>query len=56
MSGVSGITTQYTYDWQEVLLDTNSDGSAVEYLNGAGVGGKLVVNHSSWGVFYLLHY
>lgn len=54
-STVSGETTQYTYDGQEVILDTNSDGNTVEYLNGPGVDNKLAVNHSQWGVFYLLH-
>jgi len=37
----NGVTTNFLYDGGDVVLDRNSDGSSVEYLNGPGVDDKL---------------
>ncbi|HYG83051.1 MAG TPA: RHS repeat-associated core domain-containing protein, partial [Pyrinomonadaceae bacterium] len=39
--GSGGGWTDYVYDGHDVVKDVNSDGSAVEYLNGPGVDDKL---------------
>jgi RHS repeat-associated protein len=33
--------TKFTYDGEDVILDQNSDGTSVTYLNGAGIDNKL---------------
>jgi RHS repeat-associated protein len=33
--------TKFTYDGQDVILDQNSDGTSVTYLNGAGIDNKI---------------
>jgi RHS repeat-associated protein len=37
----SGASTNFSYDGQEVVLDKNSDGTALEYLNGPGIDNKI---------------
>jgi RHS repeat-associated protein len=37
----SGVSTNFTYDDTDVLRDTNSDGTSVDYLNGPGVDNKI---------------
>jgi RHS repeat-associated protein len=37
----SGVSTNFIYDGQDVVKDTNSDGSTVEYLNGPGIDNKI---------------
>jgi RHS repeat-associated protein len=37
----TGVSTNFTYDGDEVVRDRNSDGSSVDYLNGAGVDNKI---------------
>jgi RHS repeat-associated protein len=37
----SGISTNFVYDGQDVVKDLNSDGSAIEYLNGPGIDHKI---------------
>lgn len=44
--------TSYLYDGVDVVADQNSDGSAVEYLNGAGVDDKLRQSTSATGSLY----
>jgi RHS repeat-associated protein len=45
--------TQFTYDGAEVVRDRNSDGTAVEYLNGKGTDNKLRQSGTA-GVFYYM--
>jgi RHS repeat-associated protein len=37
----TGVSTNFTYDGQDVVKDINSDGSIVEYLNGPGIDNKI---------------
>ncbi len=37
----SGASTNFIYDGQDVVLDKNSDGTAIEYLNGPGIDNKV---------------
>jgi RHS repeat-associated protein len=41
-----GISTNFIYDGQDVVKDSNSDGSTVDYLNGPGVDNKLRLTDS----------
>ena len=36
-----GISTKFSYDGQDVLLDRNSDSTQIKYLNGLGIDNKL---------------
>jgi RHS repeat-associated protein len=48
-----GVTTNFTYDGQDVVRDLNSDGSvAAEYLNGPGIDNKIRQTDSSNGALY----
>lgn len=46
--------TRFSYDGADVILDTNSDGTTVKYLNGAGIDTKLRQTKSSEQVEYFL--
>jgi len=35
------VSTNFTYDNTDVVRDTNSDGTSVDYLNGPGVDNKI---------------
>lgn len=37
----TGVSTKFTYDGQDVLLDQNSDATEIKYLNGLGIDNKL---------------
>jgi RHS repeat-associated protein len=37
----TGVSTNFVYDGQDVMKDLNSDGSAIDYLNGPGTDNKL---------------
>ncbi|HUS12636.1 MAG TPA: Ig-like domain-containing protein, partial [Pyrinomonadaceae bacterium] len=37
----SGTATNFTYDGQDAVKDSNSDGTSVEYLNGPGIDNKI---------------
>ncbi len=43
---IGGISTNFIYDGQDVVKDSNSDGSTVDYLNGPGVDNKLRLTDS----------
>jgi RHS repeat-associated protein len=47
------VWTKFTYDGQDVMLDQNSDGTMVRYLNGLGIDNKLRVQNGTT-VSYLL--
>lgn len=49
-----GVTTNFTYDRTDVVLDANSDGSTVTYLNGLGVDDKLRQTSSAGGALYFV--
>jgi RHS repeat-associated protein len=42
----AGVSTNFIYDGQDVVKDTNSDGSTVDYLNGLGIDNKLRLTDS----------
>jgi len=50
----SGVVTSFVYDGADVVLDRASDGSAIDYLNGAGVDDKLRQVRSGSGPLYFL--
>lgn len=50
----SGIATNFSYDGADVVLDANSDGSTVTYLNGLGVDNKLKQTSSASGTLYFI--
>ncbi len=52
-SSVNGTTTTYQYDGLETVID-RSNGSAVDYLNGASIDDKLRQSDSTWGTMYFL--
>jgi RHS repeat-associated protein len=41
-----GVSTNFVYDGSEVIKDLNSDGSAVDYVNGPGIDNKLRLTDS----------
>jgi RHS repeat-associated protein len=43
---IGGISTNFIYDGQDVVKDSNSDGSTVDYLNGPGIDNKLRLTDS----------
>lgn len=45
----SGVSTNFIYDGPDVVKDLNSDGSAVDYLNGPGIDNKLRLTDSRLG-------
>lgn len=45
---------RFSYDGQDVVLDRNSDGSTVEYVNGQGVDNHLWQRSSVTGVLYFV--
>jgi RHS repeat-associated protein len=51
-SDVSGETTHYNYDGEDVISDDSSGGRTVEYLNGLGVDDKLRLKDSQLGTYY----
>ena len=48
----NGVFTNYTYDGQDVVLDQNSDGSTVRYLNGPGIDNKLRQTSSTGALYF----
>lgn len=48
----SGASTNFIYDGQDVVKDSNSDGSTVEYLNGPGIDNKIRQKGSSNSTTY----
>ena len=53
----AGVSTNFIYDGQDVVKDSNSDGSTVDYLNGPGIDNKLRLTDSrliSTGPLYFL--
>lgn len=52
--GADGVTTNFLYDADDIVLDKASNGSAVDYLNGAGIDEKLRLQASSLGNQYFL--
>ena len=48
----SGVSSNFSYDGQDVVKDTNSDGSTVEYLNGPGIDNKIRQKGSSTSTTY----
>lgn len=49
-----GITTQFLYDREDVVLDKNSNNANVDYLNGSGIDNKLRQFNSATGNLYFL--
>src|SRR5437667_2122161 len=49
---VTGVSTNFVYDGQDVVKDINSDGSTVEYLNGPGIDNKIRQKGSSTSTTY----
>ena len=49
-----GVTTSFLYDGADVVLDRTGDGSAIDYLNGAGVDNKLRQTSGATGPLYFL--
>lgn len=49
-----GSTTKYLYDGLDVVRDTASDGSTIEYINGPGVDKKLRQSSAATGPLYFL--
>jgi len=45
--------TKFTYDGQDVILDENSDGTIVKYLNGQGIDNKLLQTTGSTAEYFL---
>lgn len=50
----NGVSSNFTYDGQDVVLDQNSDGSTVRYLNGPGIDNKLRQTTSTSTSLYFL--
>ena len=48
----SGVSTNFTYDGQDVVKDINTDGSTIEYLNGPGIDNKIRQKGSSTSTTY----
>ena len=48
----AGASTNFIYDGQDVVKDTNSDGTTVEYLNGPGIDNKIRQKGSSSSTTY----
>ena len=50
----NGVTTTFQYSGQDVVIDRLSDGSAIDYLNGADTDDKLRQTGGVWGAMYYL--
>lgn len=50
----SGITTQFLYDGNDVVLDKNSNNTTVDYLNGTSIDDKLRQSSATTGNLYFL--
>lgn len=50
----NGVATSFSYDGPDVVLDANSDGSTVTYLNGPGIDNKLRQSSSTTGTLYFI--
>ena len=48
-----GVTTNFIYDGADVVLDRNSDGSTVDYLNGARLDEKLRQSGTSGALYFM---
>lgn len=51
----NGVTTQFLHDGDDVVRDSRSDNSSVEYVNGPGVDQKLRQSSTDTGALYFLH-
>ncbi len=49
---LNGVTTRFLYDGADVVIDSGSDGSEVDYLNGVGIDNKL--RQTNGGAMYFL--
>jgi uncharacterized protein (TIGR03437 family) len=49
-----GVITRFLHDWDDVVLDRGSDGSATDYLNGLAIDHKLRQKSISTGSIYFL--
>lgn len=49
----TGVSTNYSYDSADVVLDVNSGGSTVTYLNGPGVDNKLKQSSSASTLYFI---
>jgi RHS repeat-associated protein len=38
---IGTVSTKFTYDGQDVILDANSDGTSIKYVNGLGIDNKI---------------
>jgi RHS repeat-associated protein len=47
------VWTKFTYDGQDVMLDQNSDGTTVRYLNGLGIDNKLRMQNGTTVSYFL---
>ena len=50
----NGVTTQFLYDGSDVVRDSGSDSSTVDYLNGPGIDNKLRQSSIPTGPLYFL--
>ncbi|HEX9005572.1 MAG TPA: RHS repeat-associated core domain-containing protein, partial [Blastocatellia bacterium] len=50
----AGLTTNFLYDGQDVVLDRGTGGLLVDYLNGPGIDNKLRQTSSNFGALYFL--
>ena len=50
----NGLTTNFLYDGDDVVIDKSSDGSATDYLNGSRIDEKLRQTDGGAGTFYFI--
>lgn len=50
----AGLTTNFLYDGQDIVLDRGTGGLLVDYLNGPGIDNKLRQTSSNFGALYFL--
>ncbi|KAF0242161.1 MAG: Rhs family protein, partial [bacterium] len=51
---INGDTTKFVYDLNDIVIDINSDGTKIDYLNGEGIDEHLRQSNSSLGDLYFL--